>query len=106
VRSIVRWLIVLGWGIPLLVALAVLAADPLSGGAAVPARGLAVLLLVAPVLPLSLILLGLASIAGLRGRVGPWAAVGRWDRVFLAAAGIGLVLGLVLVAATVRAYVV
>jgi hypothetical protein len=99
-----RWLIGLGWGIPALVALAVFGAghrpgsDPWLGSAPV------LVLLVAPVLPLSLVLLGLAWLAG-RRRAAAGAPLGRVDRVLLAAAAAGVVGCPVLAAATALMYV-
>jgi hypothetical protein len=99
-----RWLIALGWGIPLLVALAVLGAGHRPGGDPWLRSAPVLVLLVAPVLPLSLALLGLAWLSG-RRRVAAGTALGRADRALLAAAATGVVGCLVLAAATALMYV-
>jgi len=99
-----RWLIALGWGIPLLVAVALVSAGQR------PARDLwltaapILVLLMAPTLPLSLVLLGLGWLAG-RRRVASGAAFGRVDRALLVAAKTGIVGCLALAAAAAVMYV-
>ena len=93
-----RWLIALGWSLPLLVALVVSGA-PHSFGS-----GPAVVLLVAPVVPLSLVLFGLGWLAG-RRQVASGAVLGRADRTLLHAAMLGVVGCLALAVATLLMYV-
>ena len=101
-----RWLVVVGWGMPVVVAVLVLAARP-----APPARAsalltaVAVLLLVAPVLPLSLILLSIAAVAGRRARRHAPGEFQRADAAFLRLANVGVGLCMATIAAVVLAYV-
>jgi hypothetical protein len=99
-----RWLIALGWGIPLLVAVAVLGAGHRPGGDPWLVGARVLVLLVAPVLPLSLVLLGLAWLAA-RRRGAAGGGLGRADRALLSAARLGVAVGLALAAATVVLYV-
>ena len=100
-----RWLIGLGWGIPLAVAAVVTLSSELPAHAPPLARAGTVLLLTAPVLPLSLILLALAAVAGHRTRRVAGSELRRADVVLLQAAMAGIAVGLALVTATVALYV-
>jgi hypothetical protein len=100
-----RWSIGLGWGLPLLVAAAVAVGWPMPPGARPPASAAAVLLLTAPVLPLSLALLGLAAVAGRLTRRAAGRSLSRGDAALLRAATAGIGIDLALVSATVVLYV-
>jgi hypothetical protein len=99
-----RWLVTLGWGIPVLVALVVLGAGHRPGADTWLAGAPVLVLLVAPVLPLSLTLLGLAWLAG-RRQMTAGAVLGPGDGALLRAAAAGVWVCLALAAATVVLYV-
>jgi hypothetical protein len=100
-----RWLIGLGWGIPLVVAMTVAVAWDTPPGAHPFAGAGTALLLTAPVLPLSLVLLALAVVAGRRTRGHASRAFGWGDAVLLRVATAGIAVDLVLVAAAIALYV-
>jgi hypothetical protein len=100
-----RWLVGLGWGVPLVVAAAVAVAWEIPAGARPLARAGTVVLLTAPVLPLSLILFAVAAVAGRRTRRAAGRALGRADTALLRAATAGVVASLAGLAATIALYV-
>jgi hypothetical protein len=99
-----RWLVALGWGIPALVAAAIVLARRVPGGPSWLPSGPAVLVLVAPVLPLALVMLAVAAAAGRRLRRRAGHASARGDALFLGAAVAGVAVGVVLVAVAAALY--
>jgi hypothetical protein len=101
-----RWLVCVGWGLPVGVAAALAVVRRMPHGVARFGGGTAVLLLVAPVVPLSLILFALAIVAerqALRFATSRRSVV---DRAFLGAALLGAAASLAWVVAAAVVYVV
>jgi hypothetical protein len=92
-----RWMIGLGWGIPVLVALAIVGLRPTVDAAGEHAGGMLLMVLVVPAFLLALALLTGGTVAGLRTWRMARQALGTADRALLVAGLIGALAGWYLV---------